>query len=203
MYKSFSRRFSLLIRSLRRLEIASTLFSGAKRIYLLKNVPIFNAFILQKHILDTVYRSIIPFPFNCSYHASIPLPDFHSFDLPTPNTKSPGKSQSSYLVIQGSSTKEIPGLFHLSCWRWNLYIYGSKSEDFQVGATIYSPELGLALKHKLPSDTSIFSAEAWAFILVESSQFKKATIFSDSRSVLDALSSSHKKSNTNYLIPTY
>jgi len=59
----------------------------------------------------------------------------------------------------------------------SIYTDGSKTEDSPVGAAIYSPELSLALKHKLPSDTSIFSAETWAiyqaFILVESSQFKK------------------------------
>jgi len=79
--------------------------------------------------------------------------------------------------------------------------------DLPVGAATYSPDLGLALKHKLPADSSIFSAEAWAIyqalILVESSQSNKATIFSDCRSVLDALTSHQQKckSNINYLIP--
>jgi len=40
-----------------------------------------------------------------------------------------------------------------------------------------------------------------ALILVENSQHKKATIFSNSKSVLEALSSHHKKSNINYLVP--
>jgi len=87
----------------------------------------------------------------------------------------------------------------------SIYTDGSKSEDSPVGAAVYSPKLGLALKHKLPADASIFSAEAWAvyqaLILVESSQFDNATIFSDSKSVLDALSSPHRTSNNNYLIP--
>jgi len=89
----------------------------------------------------------------------------------------------------------------------SIYTDDSKTENSPVrGATIYSPELGLALKHRLPADTSIFSAEAWAiyqaFILLESSQYEKATIFSDCRSILNALSSSQKnKSNGNYLIP--
>jgi len=86
----------------------------------------------------------------------------------------------------------------------SIYTDGSKTDDSPVGAAIYSPELSIALKHKLPLDTSIFSAEAWAIyqalILVESSQHKKATIFSDSKSVLEALSSCHQKSNINYLI---
>jgi len=89
----------------------------------------------------------------------------------------------------------------------SIYTDGSKSENFSVGAAIYSPELGFALKHKPPADSSIFSAETWAvyqaLILLESSNYYKATIFSDCRSVLDALTSHQKKSKsyTNYLIP--
>jgi len=86
----------------------------------------------------------------------------------------------------------------------SIYTDGSKSEDLPVGA-IYSPVLGLTLKQKLSADTSIFSAEAWAIyqalILLESLQSNSATIFSNSSSVLDALSSSSKKSNANYLVP--
>jgi len=44
----------------------------------------------------------------------------------------------------------------------SIYTDGSKTEDSPVGAAVYSPELGLALKHKLSADASIFSAEAWA-----------------------------------------
>jgi len=70
---------------------------------------------------------------------------------------------------------------------------------------VYSPDLGLAIKHKLPSDTTVFSAEVWAIyqalILIDSSSSLSAAIFSDSRSVLDALSSLSLKSGSNYLIP--
>jgi len=49
-----------------------------------------------------------------------------------------------------------------------LFTDGSRrvedDEDSVVGAAVYSPDLHLALKHKLPSETSIFSAEAWPFI---------------------------------------
>jgi len=41
----------------------------------------------------------------------------------------------------------------------SIYTDGSKSDDFPVGAAIYSSDLGIVLKHKLPSDISIFSAE--------------------------------------------
>jgi len=91
----------------------------------------------------------------------------------------------------------------------SLFTNGSRriedDEDSTVGAAVYSPDLHLALKHKLPPETSIFSAEAWAIyqalILIESTSHLAATIFSDLRSVLDALSSSSLKSCNNYLIP--
>jgi len=74
-----------------------------------------------------------------------------------------------------------------------------------VGSAVFSPDLHLAIKHRLPADTSIFSAEAWAIlqalILLESSSSRKAAVFSDSKSALDALASSSAKSCSNYLIP--
>jgi len=83
-----------------------------------------------------------------------------------------------------------------------IYTDGSqKDEDSPVGSAVFLPDLHLAIKHKLPSDTSIFSAEAWAIlqalILLESSHFTRAAIFSGSKSVLDALSSSAIKPCSN------
>jgi len=91
----------------------------------------------------------------------------------------------------------------------SLFTDGSRrvegDDNSSVGSAVYSPDLQLALKHKLAPETSIFSAEAWAIyqalILVESTPHRTAVIFSDSRSVLDALSSFSFKSCTNYLIP--
>jgi len=43
----------------------------------------------------------------------------------------------------------------------SVYADGSRKDDKSaISAAIFSPELGLAIKHKLPSDASIFSAEA-------------------------------------------
>jgi len=73
---------------------------------------------------------------------------------------------------------------------FQIFTDGSKreGEDSSVGAAIYSLELGITIKHKLPPETSIFSAEAvyQALIFVESSPYSEAAIFSDSRSILDA-----------------
>jgi len=68
---------------------------------------------------------------------------------------------------------------------------------------LYS-HLNWTIKHKLLSDTFISSAEAWAIyqalILVESSGFKRAAIFFNSRSVLNAFFSLSTKFGSNYLI---
>ncbi|XP_070525178.1 uncharacterized protein [Cardiocondyla obscurior] len=88
-----------------------------------------------------------------------------------------------------------------------FYTDGSKgsssSSACNVGAVIFSPELKLQIKHKLPSETSIFTAEAWAIyqalIVIIQFNISKSIIFSDSKSVLDALNSKHII-HKNYLI---
>jgi len=69
-----------------------------------------------------------------------------------------------------------------------VYTDGSRMDDESaIDTAIFLPELDLTIKHKLPSDTSIVSAEAWAIyqalILIESSTHASvsAAIFSDSR----------------------
>jgi len=68
---------------------------------------------------------------------------------------------------------------------------------------VYSPDINLSIIHKLSSESSVFSAEAWAIYLAINTiidlKCDKAVIFSDSKSVLDTLTSplSHNK---NYLI---
>jgi len=78
----------LVIRSLRRLELDSKTASRSKRIYFIKNIPTFKSYILQKHILDSIHRSVSPSSFTYNYNAFIPIPDFHVFDLPKSIKKS-------------------------------------------------------------------------------------------------------------------
>jgi len=85
-----------------------------------------------------------------------------------------------------------------------FYTDGSKlSRDASSGAGVYSPDLNLCITHKLPPETTVFTAEAWAILLAINVCLDvdciRATIFSDSKSVLDALSSSLSPSK-NYLI---
>jgi len=196
IYKSLFRRFSLVVRSLRCLEIESTLSSNSKRIYLLKNVPTFKSYILQKHVLDSIHRFVFPSPLIFDYYASIPTPDYHAFELlkPAKTITSSGKRSSlpHAVILKKFLTFSSPLIANGT----SIYTDDSKNENAPLGAAVFSLKLKLAIKHKLPPDTSIFSAEAWAMyqalILLKSSQSTNAVIFCDSRSVLDALSSCSK-----------
>jgi len=143
--------------------------------------------------------------FAFGFFALLPTPQFASFGFGV----SSSKRGDSNLVISNLEIRKKFQAFAAPLINADISLFTDESrredEDSSVSAAIYSPELGIAIKHKLPPETSIFSAEAWAvyqaLILVESSSYSEAAIFSDSRSVLDALSSFSLKSSSNYLIP--
>jgi len=194
----------LIVRSFRRLEIESY-SSRQRRIQLLRNIPSFRLYISQKYSTNLIWHSVSPPLFAFNFSALFPIPQFDSFEFEGSSSK--GREEN--LAV---STSEIRNKFQdFAAPLINdgilLFTDGSRrdDEDSAVGAAVYSPELGIAIKHKLPPETSVFSAEAWtvyqALILVESSSYPEAAIFSDSKSVLDALSSFSFKSSSNYLIP--
>ena len=85
-----------------------------------------------------------------------------------------------------------------------FYTDGSKqNDDSPVGAAIFSPNLELSMQFKLPPETSIFTAEAFAILetlnYIEKNNIQYATIFSDSRSVLEAVLAPNSKGKS-YLI---
>ncbi|XP_011049768.1 PREDICTED: uncharacterized protein LOC105143270 [Acromyrmex echinatior] len=84
-----------------------------------------------------------------------------------------------------------------------IYTDGSKTvRKDRVGFTIYSPDLNVAFKFKLPPETSIFSAESWTILqainLIEDRCCDEASICSDSLSALQAISS-HNSRNANHI----
>ncbi|XP_071638449.1 uncharacterized protein [Temnothorax longispinosus] len=83
----------------------------------------------------------------------------------------------------------------------SFYTDGSKDDSGYVGAGVYSPDLDFQLQHKLPIETTIFSAEAWAILqaLLVIGQLD-LVIFSDSKSVLDNICS-NATNQQNYIIP--
>jgi len=105
IYKSFARNSSLVLRSLRRLEIESGYTTSNKRIQLIKNVPTLKPFILQKYALQSIHRSVTPSLFSYNYPALFPTPPYSSFDLLKSssdnkgNKKSPSDNVSTAFVV--------------------------------------------------------------------------------------------------------
>jgi len=161
IYKCLSRRFSLVVRSLRRLEIAFWGAPNSKRAQLLKKIPTFKTYILQKHVLDSLHQTVVPPFYSYDYQTFIPLPDFYSFNYTILRGEHPEVMISHKILSRTELLKKFQNFSSpLIGEGISIYTDGSKSDDYPVGAAIYSSELGLALKHKLPGDTSIFSAEA-------------------------------------------
>jgi len=193
--KSLARRSNSVTRSLRRLKaVAST---QSKKVYLIKNVPSFRPYLY--HTCDTgiIFRSILPPVYGYDFYATIPTPSYISFELSSSGDRKRSLSCSVAEVRQKFEEFASPLIEQAI----SLYMDGSK------GAAVFSRDLGIILKHKLPASTSIFSAEAWALyqslIMVESSGKPRAVIFFESRSVLDAVSSFSAKICDNYLIPLF
>lgn len=86
---------------------------------------------------------------------------------------------------------ELVGQFLKDCVA--IYTDGSKSADISimVRAGIDVPHLESVIKHKLPSEATVFSAEAWAVLqaifLTKNKGWGKAVIFTDSLSVIKAI----------------
>ncbi|KYN12324.1 hypothetical protein ALC57_15509 [Trachymyrmex cornetzi] len=60
----------------------------------------------------------------------------------------------------------------------SFYTDGSKlNNTAAVGAGIHSPELNISIMHRLPPETSIFSAKAWAIVqtLLQNKNMKLST----------------------------
>jgi len=76
-------------------------------------------------------------------------------------------------------------------------------EQGYAEAATYSPELGVSFRYRLTSETTVFTAEAWmilqSLILIQDTDYSKAVIFSDSKSVLKSIDF-NRLINSNYII---
>jgi len=133
---------------------------------------------------------------------TIPIPSYISFDLPFCNDS--GKKKNRFY-----STAEIRLRFRefvTSLVDRGIFLYtdGSKGNDDSSDGAVFSSNLGIILKHKLPSATSVFSAEAWALyqllIMFENSGERKLLFFLTSEELYAVMSFSIKSCD-NYLIP--
>jgi len=164
VYKSFARSSSLIVRSFRRLEIESLYSSRPKRIQLLRSAPIFRPIVLQKNALQLIHRLVTPPLFSYNFSSIFPIQQYASFDIL--DSLPPGKNKK--LAIPAAEVRVRFREFAASLVKGGISLFtdGSRriegSDDSAVGAAVYSPDLHLALKHKLPPESSVYSAEAWA-----------------------------------------
>jgi len=102
-YKCCTRSSSLVVHSLRRLEIDSKYSSHS--IHLVKNVSIFKSFILQNYVLQIIYRSITSPLFTYSFSATFSIFLYTSFEIT--NSFIRGKKKSCSIFLAGD-LRQIP-----------------------------------------------------------------------------------------------
>ncbi|XP_018369889.1 PREDICTED: uncharacterized protein LOC108765599 [Trachymyrmex cornetzi] len=190
IYKAMASRFSLVYRSLEEMELAIT--SRNCRIDAISKSRLF------KHYVTSRGENII-------HRSTYPPAYWHSYEVLT--------LQINYISdLKGYDKKDnlslIKADFYYKSFNYrqdavSWYTDGSKSQDGAVGAVVFTPDMEGTIKHKLPSETSVFSAELWAILqaiqLIGDLNTKKNVIFSDSESALEALSNS-TKAHRNYII---
>ncbi|XP_018378524.1 PREDICTED: uncharacterized protein LOC108771118 [Trachymyrmex cornetzi] len=180
IYKAMASRFSLVYRSLEEMEIAVTRKNC--RIDAISKSRLFKHYVTSRGEKSIIHRSTYPPAF------------WHSYEVLT--------LQINYINdLKGCNKKDNPSLtkadfYHKSFnYRQNAvswYTDGSKNLDGVMGAAVFTPDMEGTVKHKLPPETSVFSAELWAILqaiqLIGDLNTKKNVIFSDSESALEALS---------------
>ncbi|XP_018395313.1 PREDICTED: uncharacterized protein LOC108773860 [Cyphomyrmex costatus] len=189
--KCMSKRNHPVINSIESLEYS--LSTPAQKAQALAKSPSLRCYITNKHDISHLKSSYFIPAFESSLNAFIFRKHFESFISCT-------KETNDNEIIQSFSNR----LQELDSSGLTVYTDGSKlSEDGCAGAAFFSPELGHCFKYKLTCSASVFTAEAWAIhqalILALVAGYSKIYIFSDSRSVLQAISS-HRLINGNYII---
>ncbi|XP_070521988.1 uncharacterized protein [Cardiocondyla obscurior] len=190
LYKLLSLNNNPVINSALDIQKHMTSFSQRRRA--VRDIPFYSKFSSLQYTKNFIHNSVIPPAFFYDYQSTHYRPRLLLF-----------------LTNINSKNLDINEIFNtvtsdLSNDATTFYTDGSKNDYLSaVGAAVFSPELKLKISHKLPHYTSIFSAEAWAIYqaLIAALQFncKKTVIFSDSRSVLDVITS-RSSNNRNYLI---
>ncbi|KYN16341.1 Ribonuclease H1 [Trachymyrmex cornetzi] len=169
-------------------------YSPTRRSQALNSIPILKRYVTQKYAMNIMRRSNKPLAYNFCL-------DSYTYVHPIDESMTSVPRDSSSLVFR-TRFRELSTTY--SAKGPLVFTDGSKSKDGgSVGAGVYSKDLNWIIKDKLPSEASVFSAEAWAIIrailLVEDRCCDTSTIFSDSLSVLRAISS-HQRKDVNYLV---
>lgn len=192
IYKSFSINNNPVVNSINKINFNSN--SRIKIIKAHKNIPLFSFFVVHKYISKIINKTSFLSAFFYGFKAYIFRPDYVNLNLPIVAETSAVEANQMFL----SAIREFSNDATL------FYTDGSKlSMDDPAGVGIYSPTLNIKVCLKLTVDTSVYSAEAWAilqvlFIILRRNLFN-SVIFSDSKSVLDAIYSCNID-HRNYLI---
>jgi len=190
--KSLARKFNPVIDSPESMKNIPC--NRKMRIYLIQSFPIFRQYLFIHHYRNIVYS--IPFLpyFFCDYDTAtleiLPCMDMYPVDRDLSN-------EAINKIFLDKSASYSTDAF-------TFYTDGSKTNKGNPsGASVYSPDINLNFDHRLPAETSVFTAEVWAIYLAVNTiiglKRDKAVIFTDSKSVLEAIASSLTQ-NKNYLI---
>ncbi|XP_018359988.1 PREDICTED: uncharacterized protein LOC108759173 [Trachymyrmex cornetzi] len=195
IYKAMAHKFSPAYLALKQMDLVAT--SKNLKIQAIQDSfqfrNLFKAYVLSRHVKKTIHRSAYPTAF------------WHKLEVIS--------SEINYirdmLECDTNNPPEFiaPQFLHKSLdYRLNaitIYTDGSKEPGNPVGAGVYLSDLGISIAHKLPAQTSIFSAELWAIyqatLLARDCGHNNTTIFSDSKNALDAISN-NKYFQRNYII---
>jgi len=190
--KSFARDCNPVIEKLDMLKLASSCKKA--RIKLLRSFPIFKQYILIYHYRNIIYRTPFPPYFFFEFDSALLDIKFCMAMYPINGNLSSSAINKIFLKKSSNTTTNAK----------SFYTDESKTDnEAPVGASVFSPEFNLCIMHRLPAESSVFSVEAWAIYLainaISDFNCDKAIIFTDSKSVLDALVSPLSP-NRNYLI---
>jgi len=170
LIKSLAREFNPVIESLDLLRLAA--IHRNIRIHFLRSFLIFRHYISIQHYRNIIYSSpFLPFFFY----------DFETALLTIRPCRDmfPTDSNLSRLAINKKFLKKS---FQYRNNAVSFYIDGSKlNKDSPSGVDVFSPDLNLRIIHKLPAETSVFTAEAWAILFavnaISNFNCAKAVIF--------------------------
>lgn len=189
--KAMANKFSPVYSSLEEMEIIST--RRECRIDAVKSSRLFKYYVTSRKEKSMIHRSTYPLAFWHSYEV---------FFLQLSYVKN------MHDCDNNDNAKLIVADFLYESFQYrqdviSFYMDGSKSEEGATGTAVFSPEMDGTIRHKLPSETSVFSAELWAIyqaiLAILDLNISKSVIFSNSESALEALYNPIKK-HRNYII---
>ncbi|KYQ58108.1 hypothetical protein ALC60_02915 [Trachymyrmex zeteki] len=147
IYKAMANKFSMVYSSLEEMEIAAV--QRNRKAEAIKTFRLFKHYVLSRHEESIVHRSTYPPAF------------WHTYEVSSLGI--------AYIQdMQGCDKKDNLSLIKADFYHRSFsyrqgavsfYTDGSRNLEGAVGAAVYSPDMEGTVEHRLPPETSIFSAE--------------------------------------------